>query len=348
MKVAEQNNLRERIYKMLGQRSKHDVLHHFLAENVSRSTIYAIFARYNSGVPPVGIKKPGRKPILNKTKLKKLVGAAKDHLGASNRALSRKFKVSKETIRQNLIKMGVIYHNRVTVPRYTNKQLNEIPKRCRSLRRNYLKKNMTLILDDEKYFTFAWSSGDQNAGFYTDDIKNTPENVRFAAKCKFESKVLVWCAISVRGISRLYIQDSKAPAINCDTYINKCLTLLKRFIDEKHANDNIIFWPDLASSHYARKTTDWLKDKNIPFVPKKVNPPNIPKARPIEDFWSLLCQQVYKNGWSAQSTDQLIKRIRFCVKKVDMTIVQEMIKGVKGKLRKIEDNGPLSLYKKEK
>lgn len=45
-------------------------------------------------------------------------------------------------------------------------------------------------------------------------------------------------------------------------------------------------WSDLASYNYAKETTKWLEDKHIPFVPKSANPPNIPKARPIEDFWA--------------------------------------------------------------
>lgn len=43
---------------------------------------------------------------------------------------------------------------------------------------------------------------------------------------------------------------------------------------------------------------------------------------------------------------QLNQKIRACVKKVDLNVVQELIKGVNIKLRKIEDHGSLSLYKK--
>lgn len=283
--------------------------------------------------------------ILNRNQQEKLKDAAKNHLGASNRTLARKFHVSKETIRKNLKKLGVTYHKRAIVPKYSEKQLREIPAKCRLLRRQFLKNGVSLIIDDEKYFTFGWSKGEQNRGFYTDNIAITPDNIRFIPKSKFESKVLVWCAISLKGISQLHIQDSRAPAIKSETYISKCLTKLRRFIRNKHENDDIIFWPDNASSHYAKKTINWLTENNIPFVPKEANPPNIPKARPIEDFWNLLCQQVYKKGWEARTTDELILKIKKSVKKIDYNVVQQMLKNVRSKLRKIEDDGPLSLYK---
>ena len=75
------------------------------------------------------------------------------------------------------------------------------------------------------------------------------------------------------------------------------------------------------------------------------NPPNIPKARPVEDFWTLLTMEVYKNGWEAQTSQQLVRRIKLCLRKVDQHVVQRMILDVPRKLRLIEDKGPLVLYK---
>lgn len=219
MKVAEQNYLRQRIYDMLGQHSKKEVLEHFRRENVARSTIYSVFKRYESGIESTGVKKSGRPKILSKNKTKKLKKAAVNQIGASNRKLGRKFGISKETVRQYLLKQGVKYHKIVTVPKYSEKQLNEIPKKCRLLRRSYFVGDVDFILDDEKYFSFAWNNGAQNSGFYTDNIDGTPDSIRFEPKAKFEPKVLVWAAISSKGISQLHLQDSKAPAIKSDTYI---------------------------------------------------------------------------------------------------------------------------------
>lgn len=239
--------------------------------------------------------------------------------------------------------MGVKYYKRTKTPKYTEKQLREIPPKCRLLRRKILKGDKIIIMDDEKYFTFSNSSDITNKGFYTANKKSSPENIKFIKKMKFEPKVLVWCCISEKGVSSVWVQTQSGIAVKSSTYIKKCLPNLIKFIKKHHANDEIIFWPDLASSHYSFETQNWLKERNINFVPKKANPPNIPGARPIENFWSILSQHVYKDGWEAKSADQLKKRIVYCAKKVDVEVVQKMMRGVKGKLRKIEDGGPLAI-----
>jgi hypothetical protein len=42
-------------------------------------------------------------------------------------------------------------------------------------------------------------------------------------------------------------------------------------------------------------------DEFINYVQKEINPQNILKARPIENFWSCLVQKVYENGWEANT-----------------------------------------------
>lgn len=155
----------------------------------------------------------------------------------------------------------------------------------------------------------------------------------------------MWCAISSKGVSTPLIRPNKAKAkaINSDIYIGECLSKLNKFIANNHARDEIMFWPDLASSHYASKTLDWLKEQNIPFVPKDDNAQNVPQARPIEDFWSVLKRMVYDKGWEAKTEQQLIGRIKRKLKEVDQSVCQSLIRNIRYKLRKIEDNGPFSV-----
>ena len=74
----------------------------------------------------------------------------------------------------------------------------------------------------------------------------------------------------------------------------------------------------MASSHYANETTEWLIQHKIKFIPKQVNSPDIPKARPIEDFWSILAGKVYEDGWEAKTELQLKRRIYQKIKQIDM------------------------------
>ena len=88
-----------------------------------------------------------------------------------------------------------------------------------------------------------------NAGFYSSDINAPSNDVRLKRKDKFEPKLLVWVEFSTKGISQQYIAPS-GQAVNEDVYISKCLVRLEKFIEKHHKNDNIVFLPDLASSHY--------------------------------------------------------------------------------------------------
>ena len=99
----------------------------------------------------------------------------------------------------------------------------------------------------------------------------------------------------------------------------------------------------MASSHYAHKTSAWFNEQKVPFLPKVANPPNVPKVRPIEDFWSILADKVYSGDWTATNQEQLVNRIKSQLKKIDRDTVQTMMEGIRKKLRKIEDKGPFSI-----
>ena len=66
----------------------------------------------------------------------------------------------------------------------------------------------------------------------------------------------------------------------------------------------------------------WLRQERINFVLKSISPPNVPKARPIEDFWSILFAKVYENSWEAKSTRSLKTRISKKIKEIDVDVVK--------------------------
>ena len=51
-------------------------------------------------------------------------------------------------------------------------------------------------------------------------------------------------------------------------------------------------------------------NENLKFVPKKINPPNVPQTRSIENLWVFLAQKVYEEGCEAKTEEQLIRRIQ--------------------------------------
>lgn len=342
VKMSYRLDLRKTVESLSGRMTSGEIINALQDENISRATIFRVLKDCREGKKQENKKKSGRPSLLSATATKRLVESVNNKVGVSQRQLARKFEVSQPTVHRILKKRGVQKRKRKHAPKYTEKQLQNIPKCCRALRTKHFSKEKFIVIDDEKYFTLANHTMSGNDIFYTDNIQTAPESVKFAAKAKFEHKVLVWIAISLKGISQPYIHTSRAQAVNSDVYINKCLTKLKDFIEKYHNQDEIIFWPDLASCHYAKKTLDWLNEKNIKFVPQKDNPPNVPQARPIENFWAVLTRLVYNKGWEAKNLPQLIGRIKRKLKEVDQSVIQRMMNNIGKVLRKIEDEGPLA------
>ena len=103
------------------------------------------------------------------------------------------------------------------------------------------------------------------------------------------------------------------------------------FIRKYHAGNNYIFWPDQARAH-AKSVINYLNKNNIYFVCKNDNPINVPECCPIENFWAILKQQVYKINWRAKNVKQLYQRIQYCLNELDMNLVQQLFSAVKPRL----------------
>ena len=50
--------------------------------------------------------------------------------------------------------------------------------------------------------------------------------------------------------------------------------------------------------------------RGVKYLPKEINPPNVPQMHPIENFWVILKQRVFSEGFEAQSIPDLIKKIK--------------------------------------
>ena len=117
------------------------------------------------------------------------------------------------------------------------------------------------IIDDESYFTFANTSLSGNNVYYSNDPKSAPDTVKYRFKAKFEPKLLVWMAISPHGVCRPFFVQ-KNLAINSETYLQNCIKKrLIPFIKEYYSDNKYVFWPDLATSHYANIVQNYLKSE---------------------------------------------------------------------------------------
>jgi hypothetical protein len=119
------------------------------------------------------------------------------------------------------------------------------------------------VMVDESYFTVDGNECQQQSYYESKDHPAT-DDVKFIPKTKFPAKV------SESGI-RDSIFFKASLAVNKEVYISKCVPVLHKFIQKHHKNEKIVFWPDLASAHYANDTL----------------------IRPIEIFWAKLKRKVY-------------------------------------------------------
>ena len=111
------------------------------------------------------------------------------------------------------------------------------------------------------------------------------------------------------------------------------------FINAHHADGNYVFWPDLATSHYAKTVIDCYEAHGISFVKKVDNPPAVPECRPIENFWAILKGKVYENNWQAKDVKQLQTRTSVCLKKIDLDLVNSLFGSTRLRVSRVRTKG---------
>lgn len=141
-----------------------------------------------------------------------------------------------------------------------------------------------------------------------------------------------------RGMSKAVFFESGL-AVNADRYIERCLPLVRDFINTSHRGENAVFWPDLASSYYSKKTLSKMAELNTPYVPKTSNPPNVPQLRPIEDFWANLKRRVYCDNFRSKNVQSLIRKIKLELYKMPTSMFSTAMDKVPQNYRKASRMG---------
>lgn len=291
--------------------SKARIVNYFQQMGESRRTVYHILSSYTK------LKTTSRKPGSGKScslrdskRRHALKAATSGKVAKTYRELGRKFNCAGSTVKKYLDKMGVHKKNRKAKPAVTENQKITQKIRIKSLVEKifYAKNDVVCIMDDESYFTLDGNEW-QGEHYFENPNGLVDDKVKYVEHTKFPKKVMVWLTISPRGMSKPEFFVAGL-ALNADIYAERCLTRVRDFIRISHSRDNVIFWPDLASCHYAKKSLDQMKTLKIPYVPKTENPPNVPQLRPIEDFWANLKRAVYANNYRPKNIDALIWKIK--------------------------------------
>jgi transposase len=320
---------------------KNEIAKHMTTIGYSKASVYRWIKRIEENKSLERKKGSGRKAkIATKATIAKVKKFFDHKSGCSQRRIARRLGCSHSYVNKILKeKTTVRYYKKIKKPNTTAKQKEQNRSKCRRILEDF--KNFDFLIDDESYFTLTHSALPGNSGFYSSDKNLTPPKSKYKYQDKYPTKILVWLCISPRGVSTPFFVPS-GQAVNQFVYLDGPIKKhLVPFINKYYPSGKYVFWPDLANAHYANSVLNYLKDKNIPVVPKKINPANVPKARPIEDFWANLKAKVYEGDWTAKTLEELKRRIKYCLGKMEMNAVQKLAGRVRNRLDQIRRYGDI-------
>ena len=191
---------------------KKKTLHHFLAQNVPRSTIERHIKRFieNGSVEFKSI--PGRPITVNtKSNGKRVIGALRRNPSKSVRALGLSLGILKSSVNRIKAKNLVKRFTKRKAPKYIKDQESRAEKGCRTLYKKLVPSggNFMVVMDE----TYVPADPDQ---VHSKEFYSVIPGVK-----KFAEKFLVWQAIAQDGsVSRPYI---KKGTMKSPEYLDKCV-----------------------------------------------------------------------------------------------------------------------------
>jgi hypothetical protein len=192
--------------------------------------------------------------------------------GLSQREIAGKHGITQPYVNKILQRGGLTAYKKERVPAVSVEQQDRQRKRIDRLYRSLLYSesgDLDFVIDDESYFSLSSSCMPGNAFYYATSRGDAPTEMRQSPQKMFEQKVLVWLAISNKGVSEAFFCHSTT--MNKNLYISECIhKRLFPFLLEHHSDGNYLFWPDLASCHYAKDTINFLEEEGINFVPQGI------------------------------------------------------------------------------
>ena len=293
-------------------------LNHFRQQNVPTNTIHNVIRRFIKSGTSTYKKIPGRKAYVNTHKQQqRVVRYFSKHNSASVRVASDQLGINKDSLQKIKRKIGIRTLKKVKKPKYTAAQIIRVKAGCTKLYKMSVPSggDCFFIIDDETYVHQDPSQIPSDE--YYNEIPGEQLDVEdtIAPTEKFPVKYMVWQAMAEDGqVSKPFFYQG---IINSDVYMKECIKKrLVPFLNKFKHQKNILFWPDLATAHYSRKTQDLLKQLQINYVSKSNNPPNVPQCRPIEVFWAV-CKARYKKNMvkptNMQKFSQIWNRIALLV-----------------------------------
>lgn len=317
-----------------------DIINALVRMGYKRSTSYNLYYKYKKN-PGMNLDRKSNKS--NNIKKNRIVKLLKQNIinrkFKSYRSLAKKAGCDHKTVKKYLDELKIIRKVKKIIPKVSKIQKTRQNSRLKIFVKDFLspKNSPKIIMDDECYFSLEDPKWADKYYYEKDGTKLTHGN-EYIKKTKFPYKVMMWISISENGKSEPVFFKGIS-SINTNLYVQNCLPVLKSYINTSHRNDNVLFWPDLASCHTSETTKLAMENLQIRYLPKENNPPNCPQIRPIEKMWAYLKRNVYKNGKEFDSIDQLISRIKYLLNTLDFSGFEKSMKNLPLTIRKAQRKG---------
>lgn len=209
--------------------------------------------------------------VATKQKLKAIQELYQRNPAMSIAAAAKKLKMSKSYLgKLKLKKLGIKARTKKAAPKYVKDQEQRVKTACRKLYDQMSKK--TLVLDDETYVNADPAETPGRKFYHSSDPKLVNYEHKVKNKSKFPTKYLIWQALDDEGnISRPFVSKGTA---NANVYRDECLCKrLLPFIHRHHEISSVLFWPDLATSHYDKGVTaSWTLKSSIMCLRRTILP----------------------------------------------------------------------------
>ena len=331
------------IYLAHQDKSKIFIVNNMAMKGIKRKYTYRVLQDIDiNGVMKTKKNRGPQFTRLDKNQKRKLRTLTDGKVAPSLRSLRSKMGLGIPIIKRALAEVGIKFKKRTQVPKVSPAQADRQRDRLKkALARGTgaLRPGRLIVMDDESYFHLSRHA--TSSGYY-EGLRDVSEAVKHKRVEKFTPKLMVWAAMSARGISYFAIFEENT-VMNTELYINFITCYLDPFIKSHHSDCKYIFWPDLAPCHYASATLVKLDELGIKYVSKDQNPPAAPQVHPVEKFWAHLKAKVYKDGWEAANLTELQNKIQRKLATFDALYFERLFKNLPEKLKQGNENGLASL-----
>lgn len=307
---------------------------------VPKSTVGNVLRRFTKSLSAERSKGQGRKPgPVNKNLHQKIIRSFKQNPGLSNRKRAERLGTSEWMVRKTKKRAAYNTYKAIKVPNRNEKQSKVVKSRARKLYDEVLTKfNGCIVMDDETYVKVDPKQIPGQMFYVARKRLGVPDKYKFVQVCKYGKKLLIWQSICSCGMkSKAFVTTG---TMKSDVYINECLQKrLLPFI--KHHESPVKFWPDLASCHYSNASISWFRRNEIDFIPREMNPPNVPEFRPIEKFWAISKRKLKATRWTIKNEKNMLQVWNQAVAKIESTTVRTMMGQIKAKVRQFIRSGEI-------